>query len=77
MMGYGWTLDQTLDLTFPQIRYFLDRMREWPPVNLVVAALAQSTKKGADSGKGLSKLAAMSGGFKDLGPLAEILRSAK
>lgn len=47
MSTYGWTLDQALDLTYPQIKALYRVLMKWPTANMFVAAFVQS-----QSGKG-------------------------
>ena len=58
MSTYGWTLDQALDLTYPQIKALYRVLMKWPTANMFVAAFIQS-----QSGKGdIDKLAQLKAG---------------
>ena len=41
MASYGWTLDQALDLTYPQIKALYRALTKWPTANMLVAAFVQ------------------------------------
>jgi len=40
MASYGWTLDQALDLTYPQIKALYRSLIKWPTVNMFAAGFA-------------------------------------
>lgn len=48
MSTYGWTLDQALDLTYPQIKALYRVLMKWPTANMFVAAFVQSQSGKSD-----------------------------
>ena len=58
MSTYGWTLDQALDLTYPQIKALYRVLMKWPTANMFVAAFVQNQGERG----GLDKLAQMNTG---------------
>ena len=52
MSSYGWTLDEALDLTYPQVKMLYRTLMKWPTANMFVAAMAkQMTEGSGDAGK--------------------------
>lgn len=39
MCAYGWTLEEVMGLTFPQVHRLMIAIAKWPPVNVIVPAL--------------------------------------
>ncbi|MBS3927803.1 MAG: hypothetical protein KGZ65_04345 [Sphingomonadales bacterium] len=48
MSSYGWTLDQALDLTYPQIKALYRTLMKWPTANMFVAMMSQHLNEGKD-----------------------------
>jgi len=51
MSSYGWTLDQALDLTYPQIKTLYRVLMKWPTANMFVAAFVQQQAGRSDIDK--------------------------
>jgi hypothetical protein len=58
MSSYGWTLNQTLDLTYPQIKTLFRALMKWPTANIVVGALVQHMNADKDDVGVLEKMKA-------------------
>ena len=39
MAAYGWTLEDAMDLTYPQMRLFFRAIEKFPPVNIIAPAI--------------------------------------
>ena len=45
MASYGWTLEEALALTFPQVRVLYRALAKWPTANLLAAGIAHDLAK--------------------------------
>ena len=63
MATYGWTLDEALSHTLPQVMELLGAMKRWPPINLVTPILLRSMGGGKEANEKvmLDKLKGISG----------------
>ena len=50
MMAYGWTLEQAMELTFPQLLRLFGAMRETPPAQVVLSGLMKMLMNEKSSG---------------------------
>lgn len=41
MASYGWTLDEALALTYPQVQLLYRTLKRYPTVNMLAAGLGQ------------------------------------
>lgn len=58
MVAYGWTLEETMALTFPQVRRFSEAIAKWPPVNIVIPAIINAMR---EKGEDVQDIAAKAG----------------
>ncbi len=58
MSSYGWTLDQALDLTYPQVKTLYRVLAKWPTANMLVGALVQQMNNGKNDVDKLANLKA-------------------
>ncbi len=62
MASYGWTLDEALDLTFPQVRVLYRALTKWPTINLLAAGIGNELMKKDP----VSKLGKLAGATRDV-----------
>ena len=75
MASYGWTLDYTLSLTWPQMMMFMRLSHDYPTANIVAMGLVRGLTKDDKSEANLDKLAANEGGVISILP-ADLKRYA-
>lgn len=44
MASYGWTLAESFELTYPQVKALMKALGKWPTVNLIAAGLTHGMK---------------------------------
>jgi hypothetical protein len=61
MACYGWTLDQALEVTLPQVNLLFRAMAKYPPAVAVLGSVFGSEKKEKDAAGALSKIGQLAG----------------
>lgn len=70
MAAYGWTLEEALNVTLPQMRVLYGAIGRCPPINVIAPALLEALQAGpaAKTASGIGRLEAMGAPVE---PLAE------